>query len=73
MTTAVRRVFGSHMQRWQLKGAHVMTGSTSEHVSYYRTPGLYGTRKKGWARNDIIHQVRAAPPGAKTLRCVILM
>ena len=48
------------MQLSQLVGAHVITGSTSEHERYY-TNGLAPTRNKGWSRNDLIHQLRPQP------------
>jgi len=46
----------SHKQLSQLVGAHVMTGSTGEHQRYYRH-ALVPTRKQGWTRNDLIHNV----------------
>jgi hypothetical protein len=50
----------THMQLSQLVGAHVITGSTSEHERYY-TNDLAPTRNKGWSRNDLIHQLRPQP------------
>ena len=61
----------SHKQLSELVGAHVMMGSSNEHVRYYMSSHLKPSRKTGWMRNDLVHQFGDSASGPVSKRNIL--
>lgn len=61
----------SHKQLSELVGAHVVMGSSNEHVRYYMSSHLKPSRKTGWMRNDLVHQFGDSASGPVSKRNIL--